>query len=115
MSPVHIERLEGRSREVLKVESGTEESIKLVNPGDVTVLCNEEDNAGIITPNLPKEVLTVKKFSSENDRNGIIVEPGRSVDVQGPQIVEITSRFYSQKYRIFHQRPPPHRNIGIIL
>ena len=108
MSPGFIERLEGRLRnEVTKVEAGREESIIVAK-----VKCDSSDNFSNVTPNVPPHLIAIKKYSSENDGKGLVIDGSTAVDVRGPQVIEVTSPLLNQTYQIRHKLPDRRNQIG---
>lgn len=111
MSPGFIERLNGKDFDVTRVEAGKEENIVVAK-----VRCDPIDSFTDVTPNVPPHLIVINKYSSEDDKLGIVIKTleGTAVKVRSPQVVKVSSPLLDQTYIIRHQIPDRKSRMGDI-
>ncbi len=96
--------------EVTKINPGPSQDIEHMSALQINVLCDAEDKSGELSINnktLPEDLVSVTRYPLASSIEGIPLDFRQQIRFSLREVIEITSKMYSDRLRISHRSQRP--------
>ena len=114
--PVEIEHIfkpvgkKEETSEVTRINPGPYQTLKIMAGLRLDLKCTEAENGGELNVgnrDLPQDWLLVKKYPNRTAQLGAVQDVHSPIIFSGEEVIEVTSKMYDGRIKIYHLRPRP--------